>query len=155
MYQHILGYPENIFSGIQKTYPDYWQKNMHLIYLQEKDNVFEVRKEIHSKGFVYAAEDCRGQLLVISQRVRFLRDIIDWEIGEHVSEASLFECASGQLKGGQTKSFRVCKMGCADVPLYLQRVRERRTFGKVVLAATNSAKWMVQRDESDESRITG
>ena len=55
------------------------------------------------------------------------------------SLASLFESAEKKLRKGRTGSFRVTRLDPADLPHYLD---ERASgFSRVVIAATNPAKW--------------
>jgi len=115
---------------------------MHLLYLKNGCGIKKVEREIHAKGFVYAAEDCRGHVLVLSQRVRFLQEVIDQECNERCSIASLFESAEGKLKGGRTESFKVYRMQFEEVGSYLKR--SKTTFDKVIIAAMVKNKWVLE-----------
>ena len=103
-----------------------------------------VEPEIYSKGHVYAAEDVlRRQVLVLAQRMRHVQTAIeDPDVcGEPVSLASLFESCNLQLRRGRTGSFKVTRLAPSEAPSFVDERANR--FGRVVIAATNPAKWQL------------
>ena len=102
-----------------------------------------VSPEYYAKGHCYAAEDVlRHQILVVAQRMKHVQTAIEDLCGEPCSLASLFESADLKLRKGRTGSFRVTRLHPRDLPEYLDE--HAKGFGRVVIAATNPAKWSLQ-----------
>ena len=83
-----------------------------------------MQREVRAKGFVWAAEDVRRQVLILSQRGAHLQAAIEQLCYETVSLTSLCESATCQLRKGRTGSWRVQRMsgiarlcGRATLPL--------------------------------------
>ena len=103
-----------------------------------------VAQEYYSKGRVYAAEDVlRRQILVVAQRMKHVQTAIEDPriCGEPVSLASLFESCNLQLRRGRTGSFKVTRLAPSEAPSFVDERAKR--FGRVVIAATNPAKWQL------------
>ena len=115
--------------------------------------VIEVKPEIWNKGWVYVAEDCRMELLIVSQRLHFIAEAIDLLCNQFVSVSSLSESATCRLKGRTAGAWVVRRVSHEDAPSLLGERRPR--FQRLVLAVVNPRAWKLARtivknkDESD------
>ena len=122
---------------------------MVLTELKIDEAVIAVQREIHSKRWIYSAEDARRSAVIVSQRMSMIQEAIDIVCGEACSLASLFECANGRLRKGKTGSFYITRMIADDVPFYIKRVRGR--FDRVVIAARVPQKWIIKQRKTEDA----
>ena len=87
-----------------------------LIEVPSDAQLIEVGPELWSKHWVYIAEDCRMQLLIVSQRLHCIAEAIDQLCNQFVSVSSLSESATCRLKGRTAGSWRVHRVTHADAP---------------------------------------
>ena len=99
-----------------------------------------VRHEIHSKKNCFVAEDVlRHQVLIIGARMAAIQSVIEDEVGEPCSLASLYEASALKQRKGRTGSFRVHKLSPETLPAFLDEQRKR--YARVVIAAHDPARW--------------
>ena len=110
----------------------------------------EVHSEIWSKGWVYVAEDCRRQLLIVAQRLGCLREAIERLTNETPSIASLSESATLRLRKGRTGNWLVRRVPREKAAVYLET--RRHLFLRTVIAAINPAAWKLC-DHVDEKKM--
>ena len=89
-----------------------------LIEVPDSLMLVEVQPELWSKGWVYVAEDCRRQLLLVAQRLGCLSEAIERLTNETPSIASLSESATLRLRKGRTGSWLVRRVPREEAPTY-------------------------------------
>ena len=108
--------------------------------LSDSRRLVDVNREWRAKGSVWAAEDVRFQLLILSQRGSHIQAAIEQLCNETVSLTSLSESACLKLRKGRTKAWRVHQMAAAEAPAFVDEKRCR--YGRVVISADNPRKWV-------------
>ena len=122
---------------------------VEFINLPNDTNLTRVTKELHGRGYVYAALDSRRTFLILSQRLRNTQVAIEELANEEVCLASLYECANHLCRKGKCGSFRIEKMDLHTLPAWLER--ERGRHARVVVAATCTRCWELQRADAQRS----
>ena len=107
--------------------------------LPESRRLVDVKREWRAKGSVWATEDVRRQLLILSQRGSHIQAAIEELCNETVSLTSLSESACLQLRKGRTKAWRVQQMAATEAPAFVDE--KRCHYERVVISADNPHKW--------------
>ena len=122
-----------------------------LIEVPSDAQLIEVGPELWSKHWVYIAEDCRMQLLIVSQRLHCIAEAIDQLCNQFVSVSSLSESATCRLKGRTAGSWRVHRVTHADAPSLVTERRPR--FARTYLATVNLGSWNFESKKSTVNQI--
>ena len=121
-----------------------------LIEVPDSLTLVEVHPELWSKGWVYVAEDCRRQLLLVAQRLGCLSEAIERLTNETPSIASLSESATLRLRKGRTGNWLVRRVPREEAAVYLET--RRHLFQRTVIAAINPGAWKLC-DHVDEKKL--
>ena len=111
----------------------------HVLDLPRSSSVLEVKKEPFAHNFVYACSDIRQTLLVLSQRMSLIQQLVTSETREPVKRSSLYANAAGKTRAH--RSFRVVKLRREEVPAWLHS--ERDAYDRVAICAQSPNAWVV------------
>ena len=132
-------------------------QQMELVDLPDDQRLVRVEREWYAKGFIYACQDVRRELLILSQRVTYLQQAIEQLCNQTPSMTSLFENASRMQKSGRTAgAWSVVKLLPGQVSEFVDENRVK--YKRVVLACDNWRKWRLapiaapaQTDDADDT----
>lgn len=114
-------------------------QQMELVNLPDDQRLVRVEREWYAKGFIYACQDVRRELLILSQRVTYLQQAIEQLCNQTPSMTSLFENASRMQKSGRTGAWSVVKLLPCQISEFVDENRVK--YKRVVMACDNWRKW--------------
>ena len=112
---------------------------MGVVELAPQASLVRVHREPHARDHVYACLDARGQLLVLSQRMRLIHALVRSATREKINLASLYEAANHKTRSH--RAWTVRKLTRDELPAWL--TREREAYDRVAICTDAVERWEV------------